>query len=96
LSDAEKATVKRVPMYMETKVKQVINKYWADDEFPRQNTKAKIACALWSRNVPCVEEWCACLVCEPPQTAARSETDEAIEYETGPYAYRENYDWRRT
>jgi glutaryl-CoA dehydrogenase len=34
LSDAEKATVKKVRTYMETKVKPVINKYWADDAFP--------------------------------------------------------------
>ena len=34
MSDAEKATVKKVRTYMETKVKPVINKYWADDAFP--------------------------------------------------------------
>jgi hypothetical protein len=33
-------------MYMEMKVKPVVNKYWADYEFPRQNSKANIACAL--------------------------------------------------
>jgi hypothetical protein len=34
LSGPEKATVKNVPTYIETKVKPVINKYWADDAFP--------------------------------------------------------------
>jgi hypothetical protein len=38
LSDAltaeEKATVKKVRNYMETKVQPVINEYWADDALP--------------------------------------------------------------
>jgi alkylation response protein AidB-like acyl-CoA dehydrogenase len=34
LSDAEKAIVKKVRTYMETKVQPIINKYWSDDAFP--------------------------------------------------------------
>jgi glutaryl-CoA dehydrogenase len=34
LTDAEKATVKKVRTFMETKVRPVINKYWSDDAFP--------------------------------------------------------------
>jgi alkylation response protein AidB-like acyl-CoA dehydrogenase len=34
LTSEEKALVKKVRTYMETKVKPVINKYWADDAFP--------------------------------------------------------------
>jgi hypothetical protein len=30
-----KATVKKARTYMEMKVKPVVNKYWADDEFPK-------------------------------------------------------------
>src|SRR6201988_413789 len=34
LTAEEKATVKKVRTYMETKVQPVINKFWADDAFP--------------------------------------------------------------
>src|SRR5207245_11058031 len=34
LTPEEKAVVKKVRTYMETKVQPVINKYWADDAFP--------------------------------------------------------------
>src|SRR4051794_37817447 len=34
LTAEEKAIVKKVRTYMETKVQPVINKYWSDDEFP--------------------------------------------------------------
>ena len=34
LTPEEKAIVKKVRTYMETKVQPVINKYWADDAFP--------------------------------------------------------------
>src|SRR3954447_24454417 len=34
LTPEEKAVVKKVRAYMETKVQPVINKYWADDAFP--------------------------------------------------------------
>src|ERR1700745_3774323 len=34
LTAEEKAIVKRVRVYMETKVQPIINKYWADDAFP--------------------------------------------------------------
>jgi alkylation response protein AidB-like acyl-CoA dehydrogenase len=34
LTAEEKATVKKVRTYMETKVRPVINKYWSDDAFP--------------------------------------------------------------
>ena len=34
LTPAEKAVVKKVRTYMETKVQPIINKYWADDAFP--------------------------------------------------------------
>src|SRR5260221_3029594 len=34
LSDEERAIVKKVRTYTETKVKPVINKYWSDDAFP--------------------------------------------------------------
>src|SRR6201993_2748667 len=34
LTAEEKATVKKVRTYMETKVQPIINKYWSDDAFP--------------------------------------------------------------
>src|SRR6201990_175243 len=34
LTPEEKAVVKKVRTYMETKVQPVINKYWSDDAFP--------------------------------------------------------------
>ena len=34
LTPDEKALVKKVRTYMETKVQPVINKYWSDDAFP--------------------------------------------------------------
>src|SRR5258708_33898154 len=34
LTPEEKAVVKKVRTYMETKVQPIINKYWADDAFP--------------------------------------------------------------
>src|SRR4051794_28018714 len=34
LTAEEKAIVKKVRTYMETKVQPIINKYWADDAFP--------------------------------------------------------------
>src|SRR5258707_3989208 len=34
LTPEEKAIVKKVRTYMETKVQPVINKYWSDDAFP--------------------------------------------------------------
>jgi alkylation response protein AidB-like acyl-CoA dehydrogenase len=34
LSDEERAIVKKVRTYMETKVQPVINKYWVEDAFP--------------------------------------------------------------
>src|SRR3954464_13727390 len=34
LTDEEKAIVKKVRSYMETKVQPIINKYWSDDAFP--------------------------------------------------------------
>ena len=34
LTAEEKAIVKKVRAYMETKVQPIINKYWSDDEFP--------------------------------------------------------------
>src|SRR6202042_3132257 len=34
LSEQERATVKRVREFMETKVAPVITKYWAEDSFP--------------------------------------------------------------
>src|SRR6202000_782277 len=34
LAPGEKALVKKVRTYMETKVQPVINKYWSDDAFP--------------------------------------------------------------
>src|SRR5271167_3329294 len=34
LTADEKATVKKVRSYMETKVQPIINKYWSDDAFP--------------------------------------------------------------
>src|ERR1700721_298722 len=34
LTAEEKATVKKVHTYMETKVQPIINKYWSDDAFP--------------------------------------------------------------
>ena len=34
LTPEEKALVKKVRTYMETKVQPIINKYWADDAFP--------------------------------------------------------------
>src|SRR5882724_6776135 len=34
LTDEEKAIVKKVRAYMETKVQPIINKYWSDDAFP--------------------------------------------------------------
>src|SRR6266481_6057701 len=34
LTAEEKAIVKKVRTYMETKVQPIINKYWSDDEFP--------------------------------------------------------------
>ncbi|HEY2610985.1 MAG TPA: acyl-CoA dehydrogenase family protein, partial [Reyranella sp.] len=34
LTPEEKALVKKVRTYMETKVRPIINKYWADDAFP--------------------------------------------------------------
>jgi hypothetical protein len=34
LTAEEKATVKKVRSYMETKVQPIINKYWSDDAFP--------------------------------------------------------------
>ena len=34
LTPEEKALVKKVRTYMETKVQPVINKYWSDDAFP--------------------------------------------------------------
>ena len=34
LTPEEKAVVKKVRTYMETKVQPIINKYWSDDAFP--------------------------------------------------------------
>ena len=34
LTQEEKAIVKKVRTYMETKVQPIINKYWSDDAFP--------------------------------------------------------------
>src|SRR5258706_10705423 len=34
LTPEEKAVVKKVRAFMETKVQPIINKYWADDAFP--------------------------------------------------------------
>src|ERR1700687_6337650 len=34
LTPEEKALVKKVRTYMETKVQPIINKYWSDDAFP--------------------------------------------------------------
>jgi hypothetical protein len=34
LTAEEKATVKKVRTYMETKVQPIINQYWSDDAFP--------------------------------------------------------------
>ena len=34
LTAEEKAIVKKVRTYMETKVQPIINKYWSDDAFP--------------------------------------------------------------
>src|SRR5882724_6947856 len=36
LSDAERATLKRVRTYMETTVAPIINKHWAEDSFPME------------------------------------------------------------
>ena len=34
LSDEERAMVKKVRTYMETKVQPIINKHWVEDSFP--------------------------------------------------------------
>ena len=34
LTDGERAIVRKVRTYMETKVQPIINKYWSDDAFP--------------------------------------------------------------
>ena len=36
LTPEEKALVKKVRTYMETKVQPIINKYWSDDAFPSE------------------------------------------------------------